>query len=268
LAPSAAAIGDVAYTLKPSSAFALIGTAAARLDVPAKVNGSAQFGLDICVEGMRYASLSMCPVFGGTLKSFDGSEVEKLPGVIRVMALNADSSGAVDAVAVVAESRWQAMQAVEQLKVVWEEGANAQLSSESIAHGLLDAVDTENAFSYLQRGDIKAVAGAKRITADYSAPLLAHAAMEPVNATAQFINGRLKLWVPTQTPSLAVKVAARVAGVDEDAVDLVVPLLGGGFGRRLDNSWRVQWKARQCSCSGAVSKIWRMTFTAPPPWFE
>ncbi|MEK0434968.1 MAG: hypothetical protein RL369_1017 [Pseudomonadota bacterium] len=240
LAPSAAAIGDVPYAVKTSDQFRLIGTPAARLDVPAKVNGSAQFGLDIRVEGMRYASLSMCPVFGGTLKSFDGSEVEKLPGVVRVMALNADSSGAGDAVAVVAESRWQAMQAVEQLKVVWEEGANAQLSSESIAHGLLDAVDTENAFSYLQRGDIKAVTGAKRITADYSAPLLAHAAMEPVNATAQFINGRLKLWVPTQTPSLAVKVAARIAGVDEDAVDLVVPLLGGGFGRRLDNDMVAQ----------------------------
>ncbi|MFM7482897.1 MAG: molybdopterin cofactor-binding domain-containing protein, partial [Burkholderiaceae bacterium] len=101
LAPSAAAIGDVPYTLKPSSAFALIGTPAARLDVPAKVNGSAQFGLDVRLEGMRYAALSMCPVFGGTLKSFDGSEVEKLPGVVRVMALNSDSSGAGDAVAVV-----------------------------------------------------------------------------------------------------------------------------------------------------------------------
>jgi len=240
LAPSAAAIGDVPFSLKASQDFKLIGTAAARLDIPAKVDGSAQFGLDIRLEGMRFAMVSMCPVFGGTLKSVDTAEIEKLPGVVRVMTLNADSSGAPHAVAVVAESRWQAMQAVEQLKSVWEEGVNAHLSSESIAHALLEAVDNENAFSYLQHGDMKNVVSAKRITADFSAPLLAHAAMEPVNATAQFVNGRLKLWVPTQTPSLAVKVAARVAGVDEDAIDLVVPLLGGGFGRRLDNDMVAQ----------------------------
>ncbi|MEY2825199.1 MAG: hypothetical protein RLZ64_1737, partial [Pseudomonadota bacterium] len=211
LAPSAAAIGDVPFTLKSSQDFKLIGTDATRLDVPAKVDGSAQFGLDIRLEGLRYAMLAMCPVFGGTLKSIDASAVEKLPGVVRVMSLQADSSGAQDAVAVIAESRWQAMQAVEQLKPVWDEGMNAHLSSESIAHALLEAVDNENAFSYHQRGDMKNVVSAKRITADFSAPLLAHAAMEPVNATAQFANGRLKLWVPTQTPSLAVKVAARVA---------------------------------------------------------
>ncbi len=240
LAPSAAAIGDVPYTLKPSADFKLIGTSTARLDVPAKVNGSAQFGLDIRLEGMRYAALAMCPVVGGTLKSFDGSAVEKLPGVVRVMPLVADQSGAGDAVAVVAESSWQALRAVEQLSVVWDEGAHAQLSSAAIGQSLLEAVETENAFSYHQRGDMKSVAGAQRISADYSAPFLAHAAMEPVNATAQFANGRLKLWVPTQTPSLAVSVAARVAGIDEDAVDLVVTLLGGGFGRRLDNDMVAQ----------------------------
>ena len=240
LAPSAAAIGDVPFTLKSSQDFKLIGTDATRLDVPAKVDGSAQFGLDIRLEGLRYAMLAMCPVFGGTLKSIDASAVEKLPGVVRVMSLQADSSGAQDAVAVIAESRWQAMQAVEQLKPVWDEGMNAHLSSESIAHALLEAVDNENAFSYHQRGDMKNVVSAKRITADFSAPLLAHAAMEPVNATAQFANGRLKLWVPTQTPSLAVKVAARVADIDEDNVELTVTLLGGGFGRRLDNDMVAQ----------------------------
>ena len=257
LAAGAAAIGDVPYTVKPASEFKLIGTAAARLDVPAKVNGSARFGMDVRLQGMRYAMLAMCPVFGGKLKSFDPGAVDKLPGVVRVMALNADPAGAPEAVAVVAESRWQAIQALEQLPVVWDEGANAPLSSATISQGLLDAVEKETAFSYHQRGDMKAVASAKHISADYSAPFLAHAAMEPVNATAQFVNGRLKLWVPTQAPSLAVSVAARVAGIDEDAVDLVVTLLGGGFGRRLDNDMVAQVVQLAIAMQGApVQLLW------------
>ena len=257
LAAGAAAIGDVPYTVKPASEFKLIGTAAARLDVPAKVNGSARFGMDVRLQGMRYAMLAMCPVIGGKLKSFDPGAVDKLPGVVRVMALNADPSGAPEAVAVVAESRWQAIQALEQLPVVWDEGANAPLSSATISQGLLDAVEKETAFSYHQRGDMKAVASAKHISADYSAPFLAHAAMEPVNATAQFVNGRLKLWVPTQAPSLAVSVAARVAGIDEDAVDLVVTLLGGGFGRRLDNDMVAQVVQLAIAMQGApVQLLW------------
>ena len=240
LAERAAAIGDVPYQLKEAAQFKLIGLPVHRVDTPSKVNGSARFGMDIRLPGMRYAMVAMCPVFGGKLQGFDAGSVQSMTGVERVVALKADRSGAQDTVAVIADTRWHAIQAIAKLSVTWDEGPAAQVSSEAITESLRQSLDQESGFTYYRRGDVSALQRAKRLNADYQAPFLAHAAMEPVNCTALYEHGKLKLWVPTQSPSVAVTVAARAADVDSDDIDLQVTMLGGGFGRRLDNDMVAQ----------------------------
>ena len=260
LAERAARIGDVPFRLKEASEFRIIGHSQPRLDAPAKSSGSAQFGLDVKLPGMRYAMVVMCPVFAGTLAGYDAASLKDMPGVLEVMPLEADRSGAAAAVAVVADTRWHAMRAQKALSVQWNEGANAALSSDSILHELATALEADEGFTYFRRGDADKAAGATRIEATYRAPFLAHAALEPVNCTARFASGRLTLWVPTQVPSIAVTAAARAAGIDEDAVDLHVTQLGGGFGRRLDTDMVVQATQIARKLNGApVQLLWNRT---------
>ncbi len=233
LAARAAAIGDVAFKLKSVRDFRLIGKAAARIDAPAKVNGSALFGLDVRLPGLLYACVAMCPVLDGRLKSFDQHSLAGLDGIVHLLPLKSDRSGAPEAVAIVAKSRWAALQALEKLRVEWLDGPHTQWSNESVMAGLAQALDTNEGFAFHHRGEIGQAEG-KHFSAEYSAPYLAHAAMEPVNCTAQLKSGRLALWVPTQAPSTAVVAAARAAGVSEQSVELQVTLIGGGFGRKLD----------------------------------
>ncbi len=263
LAEKAARIGAVDFQLKPRSAFKLIGRPAQRLDLDAKVSGRAVFGLDIRRPGMLYASIAMCPVFGGTLASANSDAVAALPGVKKVITLRSDRSGAPDAVAVVADSRWHAIKAARRLELHWDEGEHAKLDSNAVMQSLSSALESEDGFSYYRIGDVEALAGnlpgagGTVLSAEYSAPLLAHAAMEPVNCTAQFIDGRIKLWVPTQVPSVAVAAAARIAGISEEQVDLQVTLLGGGFGRRLDTDMVVQAVTLALALNGApVQLLW------------
>ncbi len=258
LAARAAEIGEVPWQLKDVSQFRLIGRSQPRLDGPSKVNGSARFGMDVRVPGMLYAMVAMPPVFGGTIKGFDAASVERLPGVRRVLALKADRSGAPEAVAVVADTRWHSMQALKRLNVSWDDAAgHAQLSSPAIIEGLRHALEHESGFTYHRSGDLASLEGATRVNAEYRAPFVAHAAMEPINCTAQWSKSRLKLWVPTQSPSVAATVAARAAGVGEDAIDLTVTMLGGGFGRRLDNDMVAQVaQLAQLLDGSAVQLMW------------
>lgn len=257
LAARAAAIGDQPFALKEPPEFRLIGRPTARVDAVAKSNGSAGFGMDVRPPGMRYAMVAMCPVFGGTLAGFDADSVRGLPGVVKLVPLPADRSGAQEAVAIVADTRWHAMRALRQLDVRWNEGPQGRLSSGSVMQELAGALDTSDGFTYFRQGDIGAVGSARRIEAEYSAPFLAHAAMEPVNCSAQFSGGRLKLWVPTQAPSVAVAAAARAIGIAEPAVELHLTLLGGGFGRRLDSDMVVQVARIAQALDGApVQLLW------------
>ncbi len=260
LAERAAQMGDVPFRLKEAAAFRVIGQSQPRRDAPAKSGGSAQYGLDVKLPGMRYAMVAMCPVPGGRLREFDPGSVRGMPGVLDVIALQADRSGAPEAVAVVADTRWHAMRAQQALAVSWDEGPHAALSSDAVMSGLSAALDADEGFTYYRRGDIDQAAGVRRIEAEYRAPFLAHAAMEPVNCTARFAQGRLSLWVPTQVPSIAVTAAARAAGVDEDAVDLHLTQLGGGFGRRLDTDMVVQAAQIARKLDGApVQLLWSRT---------
>ncbi len=258
LAEAAVRIGAVDFHLKDRKSFKLIGRPTERIDAAAKVNGSAVFGLDVKLPGMLYAGVAMCPIFGGTLASVQADAVLAMRGVKKLVTLRADRSGAPDAVAVVADSRWHVLQALKKLELAWEPGEHAKLDSHVLIQSLADALDTDEGFAYHRSGDVVGLKGAKTVRAEYRAPFLAHAAMEPLNCTAQFADGRVKLWLPTQVPSVVVAAAARVAGVDTEQVDLHVTLLGGGFGRRLESDMAVQAVQLARELDGApVQLLWR-----------
>ena len=214
--------------LKEAKSFNLVGTAHARLDTPSKVDGSAEYGLDVRRPGMKYAALAQSPVLGGTVKSVDASEAEKLPGVIKVVTTK---SG----VAVVAEHYWQAHTARDALKIDWDAGPNGKLDNAAIRAGLKDAAKGTGK-SARKDGDSGAAlkAAAKKVTATYELPLLAHATMEPMNCTADVRADSCDVYVGTQVQGIAQGAAAAAAGLKPEQVRIHTTLLGGGFGRRLE----------------------------------
>jgi isoquinoline 1-oxidoreductase beta subunit len=250
--------GDV--RLKTPGEFRLIGKPLPRRDTPNKVNGSALFGIDARPEGLLYAALRMASAMGGTVASFDAAKVLKMPGVHGVIDVSnglPEYSGAGAGVAVVAASWWQAKQAAQALDVKWNPGPHATLSSRAIFDGLRRALDEESGYTYFESGSQDGLAGTHSISAEYSAPFLAHATMEPVNCTARVLDGKVHLWASTQVPSVAVEVAAKVAGVDRDDVAIDVMLLGGGFGRRLETDMVAQAVAIAKTLRGRpVQLIW------------
>lgn len=228
---------DVA--LKAPEAFKLIGRATARKDIPSKVDGSAQFGVDVRVPGMLYAVPVQAPVFGADVASFDAAEARRMRGVKQVVQIPR-------AVVVVADSWWRAKQAAAQVKVNWTATPNDQTTSADIARLADEALAQQSGTAFTHRGDAEQVlkdaeaaakGGDKKqkvLQARYHAPYLAHAAMEPINCTAQVKDGVVTVWAPTQVASLAKWRASQIAGVDSERVTLHLPLLGGGFGRRLE----------------------------------
>ena len=221
--------------LKDPAQFTLIGRSAPRQDVPAKVDGSAVFGIDVRVPDMVHAALIQAPVFGADVASFDGAQALRRRGVRQVLRIP-------HAVAVIADSGWRARQACADVQVSWTPTPHDRVSSADIARDADQALKTASGTGFVDRGDAaQALAEAARpgsggrvIEARYHAPYLAHAALEPINCIAQVRDGRVNLWVPTQSASLARWRAAQVAGVDTEHVTLHQPLLGGGFGRRLE----------------------------------
>ncbi|MEO0314706.1 MAG: hypothetical protein RI928_1162 [Pseudomonadota bacterium] len=257
LAVEAARMNDVPFSIKAPGEFKLIGKATQRLDVADKINGRTLFGMDIRLPGLIHAAIAMCPVPGGSLSSFDSAKVSNMSGVLDVIALPADRSGAPEAVAVLAKSWWLAHKALSRLPVVWDDGANAKFSDAALFAQLKESLDQEKGFTYFSQGSGEAPPSAKKITAEYRAPLLAHAAMEPINCTAQLLKDQLTLWVPTQVPSIAVSAAARVLGLSEDQVTLHMTYLGGGFGRRLETDMVVQAAMLARAAKGApVRLVW------------
>jgi len=250
--------GDV--RLKEPREFRLIGRPLPRLDSRAKVDGSARFGIDARPPGMVYAAVKMAPMLGATLAGFEADEVKAMPGVLQVVPLPGvpgDRSGAGAGVAVVAAGWWQARQAAQALTVRWDIGEDGRLSSESVFEGFARALDEESGYVYHETGSQTVSGAALTVTAEYRAPFLAHAAMEPINCTARFADGKLDLWASTQVPSVAVDVAARVAGIDRADVRIEVMLLGGGFGRRLETDMVAQAVTVAMALGGRpVQLIW------------
>ena len=235
LAKGAAGQTPKNVTLKDRKDWTLIGKPAARADVPAKTNGTAVFGIDVRLPNMLFASVVQAPQMGGTLSSFDAKEALAMPGVVKCVQLNS-ANGSAPGFAVVAKTTWHAKQAADKVKAQWAQRAEGAIDTKRIEAELKEKLKSEKGFAFYEKGDAaKAEAGAARmIEAQYKAPYLAHATMEPMNCTAQFKGGALEIWSPTQVPGLARAAAAKVANLSEDKVKLNVTLLGGGFGRRLE----------------------------------
>ena len=214
--------------LKDPKDFKLVGTPARRLDAPEKVNGTARFGIDVKVPGMKVATLAACPVFGGKLASVDDSKAIAVKGVRQVVRLG-------DAVAVVADHMGAAQRGLAALDIRWDEGPNAKLGTADIVQQL-EAASRQSGVSSRREGDpAKAMAGAARtIEAVYEAPFLAHATMEPLNCTVHVRPDGCDIWMGTQVPTFAQAAAARLTGLPAEKVRVHNHLLGGGFGRRLE----------------------------------
>jgi isoquinoline 1-oxidoreductase subunit beta len=213
--------------LKDPKDWTLAGTPQRRLDTMDKVTGKPIFGIDVRVPNMLYAAIVQCPVFGGAPKSYDEAKIHGLKGVRQVVPLP-------NAVAVVADSWWQAKQAIDVLPVTWDEGQNGSVSSASIAELLRGGLAAPEAAVVRKDGDVEAALAkaAKRIEAEYGAPYLAHATMEPQNCTAHVTSDKVEVWAPTQSGEGALAAAAAAAEVAPEKVVMHKTMLGGGFGRR------------------------------------
>lgn len=243
LARRAAALSVSEVRVKPPQTWRLIGRSAPRTDVPAKVDGSARYGIDVRLPGMRYAAVRMCPMLGGSPGRIGVDEALRRPGVERVVRLG-PIAGSTAGVAVVARTYWHALQAVDAMPVEWRapphDPQRGLLDSSAIAAALeqaaRQALAEDGGHAFHRRGDVaRAEQGAARVVEQvYHAPYLAHATMEPINCTARVQDGQVEVWAPTQVPTLARQVAARVAGVPPERVTVHVTLVGGGFGRRLE----------------------------------
>ncbi|HEY9068104.1 MAG TPA: molybdopterin cofactor-binding domain-containing protein, partial [Burkholderiaceae bacterium] len=214
--------GDV--VLKDPKAWTLIGRSMPRVDLPAKVHGSARFGLDVRVPDQLYAVVRHCPMLGGSYGAVNVDAAMHLPGVVRVVRLGT-YAGSTDALAVVGITSWHAKQGAQALQVNWRAPPAVTLDSAAILAGLeraaRDAAQRDGGLAFYTRGDPAKAdqTAARRIEQVYTAPYLAHATMEPINCTARVgADGQVEVWVPTQVPGLARAIAARVAGVREDAV--------------------------------------------------
>ena len=214
--------------LKDPKVWKLAGKRLARLDTVDKVTGKQIYGSDLVMPGMVNAAIKDCPVFGGKLKSFDAAAIEKRPGVKKVVRVG-DS-----AVAVVADTWWRAKSALDVLPIVWDNGPNEKVSSESIAAILKAGLDAPEAVVGNQVGDARAAiaASARKIEAVYSYPFQNHATMETMNATAKWTPTRCEVWAPTQNGEAAFAACAEAAGLPAAQCDVYKILPGGGFGRR------------------------------------
>jgi isoquinoline 1-oxidoreductase beta subunit len=236
--------------LKDPKDFTLIGTPAKRLDTPDKVDGTARFGIDVKVPGMKVAAVAACPVFGGKLASVDEARAKAIPGVRQVVRLD-------DAVAVVADDTWTATRGLAALDIHWDEGPNAKLSTADIVRQLATASAKSGVVARSDGDAGKAMAGAaRRVEAVYEAPFLAHATMEPMNCTVHVRPGGCDIWVGTQVPTFTRTAAAKLTGLPQASVQVHNHLLGGGFGRRLEVDFVEQAVRIAQQVAAPVQVVW------------
>ena len=234
--------------LKDPSQFKLIGKPTARLDTPSKANGTAEFGIDFRVAGMKYAFLSRCPVIGGKVASFDDSETRKVAGVTNVEKVGGS------AVAVVGDSVFAALQGRKALKVAWDDGLNKQLNTDAVFEALRKA-GGDKGVSLQSAGDIGSAKG-RRIAAEYELPMLAHAPMEPENTFAHFLGSSCEIWTPSQVPQDVRDSVAAAVGLKPQNVRVNLTLLGGGFGRRLEHDYAVEAALVSKAINAPVKVMW------------
>jgi isoquinoline 1-oxidoreductase subunit beta len=224
--------GDVA--LKPRSQWKLLGQPQKRKDMPAKVMGKPIFGIDVQLRDMLHATVRMNPQPGGAMKSFDASDALKMRGVSKVIAIDSLYG---KGFAVIADNTWRAFKAADAVKVVWADGPGHR--DDAAAKKILsDTIASGGGFSLRSLGDPeKSFADAPReklVEAEYYAPFLSHATMEPMNATARLKDGVLDVWAPNQAPSVIKIIGTRLTSLDSDKINVHTTFLGGGFGRRIE----------------------------------
>jgi len=268
--------------LKEQSEWRLLGKSLPRVENPAKVNGTAVFGLDVKIPGMLYAAVRSSPVFGGRVVKLDKSSVSRFPGVIDVVQLSFQLPFPIpDGVAVVAESYWQARKALEALKIEFDDGTNASLSSATLKNQYRAAIDGSDWLLVHSTGDkdilphsypnrLMGDAGASPalpqrpsgtalptiVSEEYGSPFLAHATMEPMNATAQVTADGCDVWAPTQGQELAQLAVAQLLGLPREKVRITRTLVGGGFGRRLIPDFVAQAVVISKAVGRPVKVIW------------
>lgn len=238
--------------MKDPKDFKIVGKRTKRVDTPAKVNGTAEFGIDVKLPGMVYASLAQCPVIGGKVKSFDGAKAKASAGVIDVVQIS-------DGVAVVASSWWQAKKARDLLSIQWDEGAGAALSDASVIDGTRQALKTGKVLEITKpQGDVATAlkGAAKVVEAEYVIPMQAHAPLEPMNFTAHVQGNKALLIGPTQFQQGAQGAVAGALGLKPEDITLQTTFLGGGFGRRLELDFIVQAAEISKAVNKPVKLLW------------
>jgi isoquinoline 1-oxidoreductase beta subunit len=222
--------------VKETSQFKIVGTAKGHWDAPQIVSGKAIYGLDVRLPGMLFAAIARCPVFGGTLIDYDDSAAKAVPGVKQIVALD-------ERIAVVAENSWSAIQGRNALKVNWDGGRNANESSQ---------IYRDAAIKNLTKNKLKP----NTLEALYEIPYEAHATMEPMNCTAYVHDGMCEVWAPTQSPQDVQRAAASTAMLPMDKVVVNVPLIGGGFGRRLQTDYAQEAVRVSMAANAPVQVVW------------
>lgn len=221
--------------LKTRDKLTLIGRPVPRLDIPMKVDGSAEFGIDVKVPDMLYGAPRTCPVFGGTVKNYDRDAISGMPGLVEIVDVP-------NGVVVVADSTWHAQKAADALPMEFDEGAGADASSRRIGDQFRALEEAEDGVIDREDGDVESAfsESAKIIDGQYSVPFLAHACLEPINCTARVTGDGCELWIPTQAQEKVRIVAADTADLSQDDVTVNTTFLGGGFGRRSETDMVVQ----------------------------
>src|SRR5229473_2813971 len=239
--------GDV--PLKDPKNFTLIGKPLKRFDTPDKTNGKVVYGIDAMLPGMKFATLAQCPVFGGKVGKVDDGAARKIPGVQKIVVLD-------DTVAVVGDHMWAAKKGLDALVITWNEGANARISSKDIWNDLRAASEKDGAVARSEGDIAKGLATGERMDAAYELPFLAHATMEPLNATVHLTPDSCEIWTGTQIVSRVQAEAAKAAGLPVDKVIVNNHLLGGGFGRKLEPDMVVAAVRIAKQVDGPVKVVW------------
>jgi isoquinoline 1-oxidoreductase subunit beta len=235
--------------LKDPGDFVLIGKPLKRLDTPDKVNGKAVYGIDAMLPNMKFATLKACPVFGGKVAKVDDSAARKIPGVRKIVVLD-------DLVAVVGDHMWAAKKGLDALVIDWDEGPNASLSSNDIWRDLRVASQKDGAVAKSEGDITKGLATGDRLEGAYELPFLAHATMEPINATVHVTSDACEIWTGTQVMTRVQSEAAKAAGLPVEKVIVNNHLLGGGFGRKLEADMVVAAVRVAKQVDGPVKVVW------------